>query len=46
MTLTISHNEIIVACLKAFEALGMAQGQREDAAEAIKRLKKFIDKKR
>ena len=31
----ISHNEIVVACLKAFEALGMPKGQREDAAESI-----------
>ncbi len=31
----ISHNEIVVACLKAFEALELPLGQREDAAEAI-----------
>ena len=35
VTMIISHNEIVVACLKAFEALGFPQGQREDAAEAI-----------
>lgn len=35
MTITISHNEIIVACIKAFEALGLPLGQREDAAEAV-----------
>ncbi|MEM8859292.1 MAG: DUF3726 domain-containing protein [Chloroflexota bacterium] len=33
--MNISHNEIVVACLKAFEALGLPQGQREDAADAI-----------
>ncbi|MEM9776918.1 MAG: DUF3726 domain-containing protein [Chloroflexota bacterium] len=33
--MVISHNEIVVGCLKAFEALGLPKGQREDAAEAI-----------
>ena len=32
---TISHNEVIVACRKAFEALGLSFGQAEDASEAI-----------
>lgn len=33
--LTISHNEIVVACRKAIEGLGLSQGQAEDGANSI-----------
>ena len=33
--ITISHNEIVVACRKAFEALGFSPGQAEDGADSI-----------
>ncbi|MFT5194635.1 MAG: hypothetical protein ACI9EW_003809 [Cellvibrionaceae bacterium] len=33
--LTISHNEIVVACRKALEVLGFSLGQAEDGADAI-----------
>lgn len=32
---TVSHNEIVVACRKAFEALGFGLGQAEDGANAL-----------
>ena len=33
--ITISHNEIVVTCLKALEALGFSYGEAEDGADAI-----------
>jgi len=33
--ITVSHNEIIVACRKSFEALGFSHGEAEDGANAI-----------
>ena len=33
--ITVSHNEVVVACQKAFEALGFDQGHWEDAGDAI-----------
>ena len=33
--ITVSHNELVVACQKAFEALGFNQAQWEDAGDAI-----------